>query len=73
MELRNRWVHFKICDVHVPDPQTLLAELYGNDLLQGKVVDLSDSGMQEEAFAVVEVDGLSQPVVVPVVRILGVL
>ncbi len=73
MELRNQWVHFKIRDVYVPDPQTLLFQLYGDDLLQGRVVDLSDSGMHEDAFAVVEVDGLTQPVIVPVGRILGVL
>lgn len=41
-------------------------ELHGKDLLQGKIIDLSDSGDQEEAFAVVEVQGLSQSVVVAV-------
>jgi hypothetical protein len=38
--------------------------LHGKDLLQGKLIDVSDSGPQDEAFAVVEVEGLSQPVVV---------
>jgi hypothetical protein len=46
-------------------------ELHGRDLLQGKVIDMSDSGTQQEAFAVVEVDGISQPVVVPMNRIRG--
>ena len=73
MELRDRWVHFKIRDVYIPDPEKLLVELYGDDLLQGKVVDLSDSGSRQGAFAVVEVEGVEQPVVVPVERILGVL
>lgn len=73
MELRDRWVHFKIRDVYIPDPEKLLVELYGDDLLQGKVVDLSDSGTQQGAFAVVRVEGVEQPVVVPVERILGVL
>lgn len=73
VDLRNRRVHFKIRDVHIPDPHELLVELYGNDLLQGKVIDLSDSGIQERAFAVVQVEGLKQPVIVPVERILGVL
>ena len=41
------------------------------DLLQGKVIDISDSGTQQEAFAVVEVEGLDQPVVVPMNRIRG--
>jgi len=39
-------------------------ELHGKDLLQGKLIDVSDSGTQGDAFAVVEVEGLSQPVVV---------
>jgi hypothetical protein len=44
-------------------------ELHGRDLLQGKVIDMSDSGTQHEAFAVVQVEGLMQPVVVPMNRI----
>ncbi|MBI4491108.1 MAG: hypothetical protein HY694_18655 [Deltaproteobacteria bacterium] len=73
MELRNRWVHFRISDVYIPDPEKLLIELYGNDLLQGKVIDLSNSGTQEGAFVVVKVEGVEQPVIVPVERILGIL
>jgi hypothetical protein len=33
-------------------------------LLRGRVVDLSEGGEQEERFAVIEVQGLAQPVVV---------
>jgi len=47
----------------------ILMELHGKDQLQGKVIDVSDSGSQEAAFAVVEVEGLSQPVVVPMKQI----
>ena len=36
-------------------PGKLLIELYGNDLVQGKVIDLSDSGAQQGTFAVVRV------------------
>jgi hypothetical protein len=46
-------------------------ELHGDDLLQGKIIDSSDSGFQQNAFAVVEVEGLAQPVVVPMNRIRG--
>jgi hypothetical protein len=73
VELRQRWVHFRIRDVYYPDAQQMLAELHGDDLLQGKVVDLSDSGGPDGAFAVVEVDGIAQPVIVSVQRILGAL
>ena len=51
----------------------LLLEVYGNDLLQGKVVDISESGSPEGAFAVVEVEGIKQQVIVPLQRILGVM
>ena len=73
LELRNRLVHFKIRDVYIPDPQMLLLEVYGNDLLQGKVVDISESRSPDGAFAVVEVEGIKQQVVVPLERILGVM
>ncbi len=72
MELRNRWVHFRIRDVCIPDPQKLLIELHGNDLLQGKVIDLSDSETQKEAFVIVEVEGITQLVIIPTDRILDV-
>jgi hypothetical protein len=73
MDLRERWVHFRICDVYHPDPAQVLIDLHGNDVLRGKVIDLSDSGMQVDAFVVVEVDGLRQAVIVPIERILEVL
>jgi hypothetical protein len=39
-------------------------ELHGKDVLRGEIIDVSDSENQDEPFAVVEVEGLSQPVVV---------
>jgi hypothetical protein len=44
-------------------------ELHGKDVLQGKIIDVSDSEIRDGAFAVVEVEGLSQPVVVSVKHI----
>lgn len=64
--VRNSCVIFRVCDAYVPEPVQILMELHGEDQLQGKVIDVSDAGFQEEAYAVVEVEGLSQPVVVPV-------
>ena len=69
--VRTHWVNFKIKDVYVPDPAQLLMDLHGGDLLQGKVIDSSDSGFQQDAFAVIEVEGLAQPVVVPTKCIRG--
>lgn len=72
-ELRSKWVHFRIRDVHIPDPQALLIDLYGDDLLQGQVVDASDGGPGQGTFVVVRVDRIVQPVIVPVDRVLGIL
>jgi len=69
--VRNHWVNFKIRDVYVPDPTQILMKLHGDDLLQGKIIDSSDSGFQQDAFVVLEVEGLAQPVVVPTNRVRG--
>jgi hypothetical protein len=60
----NPWVQFRIDDVYVPEPTQILRELHGKDLLVGKIIDISDSKIHGEKFAVVEVEGLSQPAVV---------
>jgi hypothetical protein len=69
--VRNHWVTFKIKDVYVPDAAQILMELHGDDLLQGRIIDASDSGFQQDAFAVVEVEGLAEPIVVPMNSIKG--
>jgi len=71
MDLRDQRVQFKICDVYHPDPIQVLLDLYGDDLLTGKVVALSDSGMQKDAFVVVEVEGIAELIIVLVERILS--
>jgi len=72
-ELLNRLVNFKVRDVYIPDAREVLVELYGNDILQGRVLDLSDSGGAKQAFVVVEVEGVKSHVIVPMECILGVL
>jgi hypothetical protein len=71
MDLRDQRVKFKIRDVYHPDPIQILLDLYGDDLLTGKVVALSDSGMQKDAFVVVEVEGIEELIIVPAERILS--
>jgi len=66
-------VHFKIRDVYIPDPAKVLFDVYGDDLLQGRVVDLSDSGGAQGTFVVVELDGIEDRLIIPLERILGVL
>ena len=62
--LKGRHVHFYVKDAYVPEPAQILAQLHGQDLLQGWIVDVSDNNVKQEDFVVVEVEGLSQPVVV---------
>jgi hypothetical protein len=71
MDLRDQRVQFKIRDVYHPDPTKILIDLHGDDLLTGKVVDLSDSGMEKDAFVVVEVEGIAELVIVAAARILS--
>ena len=69
----NQRVHFKIRDVYHPDPMKIMTDLHGNDLLTGKIIELSDSGMQKNAFAVIEVEGIQDLLVVPIEQIFGVI
>ena len=71
MDWINQRVHFKIRDVYHPDPMKILSDLHGDDLLTGKIIDLSDSGMQKNAFAVIEVEEILELLVVPIERLSG--
>jgi hypothetical protein len=62
---QGKSVRFFIKDVRVPEPARIFAALHGNDLLRGRVIDLTETGVDAEAFAVVDVAELAQPVVVP--------
>jgi len=72
-DLRSRWVHFKVTDIYFPDREKVLVDLYGNTILQGRVVDVSEGCAPQGSFAVVCVEGLERPVVLPVDRILEIL
>ena len=72
-DIKNRLVNFNVRDVYIPDPREMLMDLYGNIVLQGKVVDLTDSGINKNMYAVVEVEGVDYHVIVPVEYIVGVL
>jgi hypothetical protein len=72
VNLRNHYVQFKIADIYLPDPLIVLNKLHGEDLLGGRVVDVTDSGVQPATFAVVEVEELDQMIIVPIERILDI-
>jgi hypothetical protein len=58
MDFRDQGVRCKICDVYHPEPTQILFDMHRNNLLVGKVVDVSDSGSQKEAFVIVQVEGI---------------
>lgn len=68
--LKGRYVTFRVRDIHLPEPVVVLDELHGGDVLEGKVVDVSGSETEGDVFVVIEVNGLRQPCIVAVERIL---
>ena len=69
MELKGRRVEFVIRDIYYPPYESVLGDLHGNDVMSGEVVDLTDAGAEPAVFAVVKVDMLGYPVIVPVDRV----
>jgi hypothetical protein len=71
--LSHRRVRFRISDVFIPSSRELVADLWGRELLEGEVLQLSESGVSGREYAVVKVAGMQRLVIVPVDRILEVL
>jgi len=72
LNLINRRVRLRLRDVCIPDVDELLATLYGEQIVEGTIVDMSDSGDTRQAFAVVQLVGVEKPVVVPLQLILSI-
>lgn len=69
MDLRDHHVQFRVWDIYLPDPISVLRELHGDELLSGRVIEMSDTGQEKDAFVVVEVEGIERRVIVPADRI----
>jgi hypothetical protein len=69
--LTGQSVRFRVRDVHMPEPVSVLEELHARDVLEGTVVDVSDGGGVNDVFALVSVTGLRHPCIVAVTRILS--
>ena len=70
MDLRDHFVQFRLGDIFMPDAATFIYNLHRNDLLRGRVIEMSDCGDKENAYVVVEVEGIQQRMVVPIERVL---
>lgn len=62
-------MNFRVSDIYIPDPQEILKELYENSVLEGKVIDFTDSGKSENAFVVVQAKGINNFLIVPVEKV----
>jgi hypothetical protein len=69
--LMNRLVRFKVSDVTIPTPQSVVTELYGDDIVQGKVVDITESGTDKQAFIVVKVGAMKDFLILPAEKVIG--
>jgi hypothetical protein len=69
--LMNRFVRFKVSDVTIPAPQEVVTELYGRDIVLGKVVDITEGGTDEQAFVVVKVEAMKDFLILPAEKVIG--
>jgi hypothetical protein len=72
VDFTNRLVNFRITDVFHPEPQELLVRVFGKTVLQGQVREITGAPGDAERYLVIHVRDLSEPVIVPLRSILGV-
>ena len=59
-------VRFRLANVVCPDTEIILEKTTGYLEVTGRVVLLSDAGKEKNYYAVVEVNGIATPLIVPV-------
>jgi hypothetical protein len=62
---RARLASFRVRDAYHPPAAELLARLFGDVVLQGRVAAASENGQPGGGFVVLEVDGCEGAVIVP--------
>jgi hypothetical protein len=70
VELLNQQVQFRVRDIYLPDPQTVMNELYGESVLEGRVLEITEND-EGARFAVVDVSRLHKPVLIALEHITG--
>lgn len=61
----RRQCSFRLSDVMCPDPNQVLSQLTPELEVSGEVVFMSDQGQQPDRFAIVSVEGILSPLIVP--------
>jgi hypothetical protein len=67
--LGEKWVKFRVRDVFIPDPVEIIMGLFGNDILEGRVVDEFET-KEEGRFVAVKVRRLEHLLIIPCTKIL---
>jgi hypothetical protein len=63
-DLRGATVRFRVADVLLPPADELMLQLFGENVLQGCVVDQSGASGSSDAHLAVKIEGLADPVLV---------
>jgi hypothetical protein len=66
---RGQRFRFRLGDVICPDAQQAISQITPELEVTGRTIFLSDCGEEAERFAVLEVNGVCSPLVVPVERL----
>ena len=67
--LLNTTKVFRLKDIFFPDADDLVRRTTAELKLRGKVIDFSDSGSATKEYAIISVEGIDGPVIVPVDRL----
>ncbi len=67
----RRLCSFRLADVLCPEPRQVLVHLTPELEVSGEVVFMSDQGQQPDRFAIVNVEGILSPLIVPTERLRG--
>ena len=62
-------VEFRLTSVVCPDMHTLFEQMTEERQVRGRIVFLSDYGQLRDHFAIIEVEGIIGPVIVPVSKL----
>jgi len=57
---------FRLKDVFFPETDDLIGRAGPELQMRGRIIDFSDSGDRKRQYAIIEVEGINCPVVVPV-------
>ncbi len=58
-------ISFKLADVIFPERETIFANMTDEIEVIGRVTFVSDGGDEEEKFAIIDVPGITIPIIVP--------